>query len=106
MKKILPLGFLLLSTSTFSAPSWVSNAKITKVEFYGSQFTVHLDKPHSSSDCGHTGAVVALDPSSDPGKAHYSFFLMAYASQKSVSVRVTDAVCSGDRPTILQIQGH
>ncbi|WP_444995494.1 hypothetical protein [Aliikangiella sp. IMCC44359] len=106
MKKILLVLGLLISTSVVAGSSTVQNAKIVSVEFYGSQFTVYFDKPHTSKGCGHPGDVVAMDTSFEPGKAHYSFFLMAYSANKSVSVTVTDTNCSGDRPTISKIVGH
>lgn len=92
--------------STQAATDWVIDATVTKVEFYGNQFTVYFDKTHTATACGNTMSVAAMDTASEPGKSHYSFFLVAYSAQKKVSVRVNDGNCSGDRPTIIQIVGN
>lgn len=103
---LLASSCLFMTTNATAADSWVRQAKVTSVEFYGSQFTVTFDKEHQAKGCGHPGNVVAMNTSSEPGKTHYSFFLAAYTTGKLVSVRITDDGCSGDRPTIRQIQGH
>ena len=95
----------LLSGQILAGDSWVQDAKIEKVEFYGNQFTVYFNKPHSSNACGHPGNVVAMNSAAEPGKTHYSFFLAAYTAKKTVSVKVTDDNCYGDRPTIKVITG-
>jgi len=105
-KRLIFIAVSLLSFNSFAADSWVGQAKVTGVEFYGSQFTVSFDKEHTAKGCGHPGNVAAMNSSTDPGKAHYAFFLAAYTTGKLVSVQVTDAICSGDRPTIKVIKGH
>ena len=106
MRALIVLCGFLFSCASFAGESWVQNTKISYVEFHGNQFTVSFDDAHTSNGCGHPGSVAAMDTSTEPGKTYYSFFLAAYAAGKTVSVRVTDAACFGDRPTILQIQGH
>ncbi|MEW4368085.1 hypothetical protein [Aliikangiella maris] len=81
--------------------SQVSGAKVKNIEFYGNQFTITLDQVHSSKSCGHSGNVVAIDTSKEPGKTHYSALLAIWMAGKSVNMTITDATCSGDRPTLL-----
>lgn len=107
MNKLIALiSLLFVSNVVLATDSWVSNATITKVEFYGNQFTLYFDKTHSATACGHPMSVVAINTASEPGKSHYSFFLAAYSANRQVSVKITDSTCNGDRPTIKQIIGH
>ena len=102
MKKIiLFIAVFLLPISAYAGISYVVDAKITKIEFYGNQFTVSLDKVHSSKGCGHPGNVVAIHSATEPGKTHYSALLAIWMGGKTVNMSITDANCSGDRPTLL-----
>lgn len=106
MKRFL-LGIfaLIFSGQVLATVSWVHDAKIEKVEFYGNQFTVYFDKAHSAKGCGHPGNVVAVDSATQPGIAHFTFFLAAYTANKTVSVKISDESCNGDRPKVLVITG-
>ena len=96
---LIGLALLVQSTLSFAADSTVTNAKITKVEFWGSQFTVYLDKPHTALGCGHRFSF-AMDSLAEQSKPYMSVLLTTWAAGKTVSVKVTDSVCSGDRPTL------
>ena len=99
--------FSALSITVLRATdSWITETQLTKVEFYGTQFTIYFDKPHEAGGCGHTGNVAALNTNSEPGKTYYSFFLTAYAAKKPVSLLVSDSTCNGDRPTLKVVRGH
>ncbi|WP_284190857.1 hypothetical protein [Vibrio zhanjiangensis] len=101
-KHFLAIGLAMLSVHTQAGVSQIVGAKIQNIEFYGSQFTVTLDKTYSSIGCGHPGKnVVAMDSSTEPGKTHYSALLAVWMGGKSVNMRITDETCSGDRPTLL-----
>lgn len=101
--KLLPaclLSFSIIFTNMAQATdSYVSNAKITSIEFYGKQFTVYFDKTHNATACGHSRSA-AMDSSTEPGKSYLAAFLVAWTTGRTVNVVVTDAICSGDRPTI------
>lgn len=103
MKYLTFLALLLISANSNAEVSVVNDAKITKIEFYGAQFTVHLDKAHTSGSCGGSLQVVAMDATSEIGKAHMSALLSAWLGKKSVYIRVSDlsGKCYGDRPTIV-----
>ncbi|CCN46704.1 exported hypothetical protein [Vibrio nigripulchritudo MADA3029] len=102
MKKIMSLIALAVCPMFSQAGiSQVHGAKIQNIEFYGDQFTVLLDKQHSSKGCGHPGNVVSLDSSKEPGKTHYSALMTVWVAGKSINMRITDAICNGDRPTLL-----
>lgn len=108
MKKYLLMGTLAMASMfTQAGTSQVSGAKIQIIEFYGNQFTITLDKPHTSKGCGHPGNnVVAIDTSKEPGATHYSALLAIWVADKSVAMRITDDLCSGDRPTLLNWSAH
>ena len=100
MRKIVTVLFLsFMCGNVYAIDVSISNAKITKVEFYGNQFTVYFDKTHSATGCGHS-ASVAMDSSGNPGKAYMSVMLAAWTTGKLINARITDSVCNGDRPTI------
>ena len=96
---IFMLFIFFFSKYTYAVNSAVVDAKITRVEFYGSQFTVHFDKSHNAVPCGHTRSV-AMNSATEPGKSHMAVFLTSWASGKSITAHITDDVCSGDRPTL------
>ena len=99
--RVLFLTLTSLSCLSHAGVSQIVGAKIQAIEFYGHQFTVVLDKPHSSKGCGHPGNAVAIDTSKEPGKTQYSALMSAWVASKTVSMRVTDETCSGDRPTLM-----
>ncbi|QPB83689.1 hypothetical protein CWC22_012080 [Pseudoalteromonas rubra] len=107
MKKYLLMSALAMASMFSQAGiSQVSGAKIQIIEFYGNQFTISIDKSHTSKGCGHPGNVVAIDTSKEPGATQYSALLAIWMANKSVSMRITDETCSGDRPTLLNWSAH
>lgn len=103
MKRTLAVITFFIASSAYGGISEVDDAKITRIDFYGSQFSVHLDKSHASGGCGGSLQVVALDSTTEVGKAHMSALLAAWLAQKNVYFRVSDlsGKCNGDRPTIV-----
>ena len=101
MKKLLILlAIFLLPQLAIADESTVSDAKITKVEFYGAQFTVYLDKPHASPGCGHEQSF-AVDSATKVGSAHMSVLIAAWVAGKTITAKITDDNCFGDRPTLI-----
>lgn len=78
----------------------VNDAKIVKVQFYGAQFTVYIDKSHGLSSCGSSDNLFALDSSSNAGQPQTAALLTAWSASKKLQVVVTDDICNGDRPTV------
>lgn len=103
MKK-LSIILLLIACAFYvhATESVVSDVTITHIEFYGNQFTIHLDKEHAATGCGHpSNKVVAIVTNAEPGKTHYSALLAIWLAGKNLTLRVSDSTCSGDRPTLL-----
>ena len=91
-----------MSGSIASATVYLLNdAKITHIESYGTQITFYFDVNYPANNCrSFANGAVALVSTTDAGKAQLPILLTAAASDKQIDMHVTDAVCSGDRPTI------
>ena len=105
MKKLIGIIFIIYSvlwtSSANAATFYQSDTTVTRVEFYGSQFTIYLDKNFPANSCrtAPSGAV-AMDSATEPGKSHMAALLTAMVSGKKVNMYARDNLCSGDRMTI------
>lgn len=109
MIKKFGISFLLLasfSSTSHSADYWVEG-EVSSLEFYGAQVSVFLSgEVISANACGLTDRF-AISPSTHAEPLYgifYSLLLSSYAAKKTLRLRVSDSVCSGDRTTISYVR--
>lgn len=113
MKKVIfsiqILAVLLFATSFYyAATAGVSNAKVYKIQAYGTggQTTFFFDKAHNLTGCNGTTDGVAITVNSSATETQAAMLITAYSTGKKVSFVATDGTCSGDRPTFTNFSVH